>query len=221
MRMLKKCRKKRVKAGLLALLLICSGVTVQAQAEAESNRYADNDNRWYFQDVAIEGGLYTPTERNSSIPDGHITSLYGSYFLTHNLGFRSGASLIMDIEDSPYVKIPCLLAFRSKTLRLQPRYQPEDFKELLQDVILYIIPTRYEINLGPSFGYVWHNRRNFAVSADANFRMGFQFWRIGVNGNMGISYLLTKNFANREPFSDQPFRPVWFANLSVGASFRF
>jgi hypothetical protein len=91
----------------------------------------------------------------------------------------------------------------------------------LKTLILLLIPVRGEINIGPSFGYAWDARRNFASSLDANFRMGFQFWRIVINGNLGINYLWTKNFVDTAPYNRHSVTPVWFVNLSAGASFRF
>jgi hypothetical protein len=225
--MMQKCGKERLKVGLFTLFL-CLGIFVQAQTrivnelDIDNEHDINNDNRWYFHDIALERGLYTATQSNGNMSDGRITSFYGSYFLTHNLGIRSGISLITDLtNNSPYVKIPCLFAIRSRTFHiLTPK--AESFGEFLGNLFLAIIPSRYEINLGPSFGYVWNNQRNFASSIDLNFRMGFQIWRIGINGNMGINYLWTKNFVDKEfVMVNRQFRHAWFANLSLGVLFRF
>jgi hypothetical protein len=64
--------KKRIKAGLLTLF-ICFGIIAPAQKEPASKRYIDNDNWWYFQDIALERGLYLPATSNHNMSDGYIT----------------------------------------------------------------------------------------------------------------------------------------------------
>jgi hypothetical protein len=115
---------------------------------------------------------------------------------------------------------PFLFAIRFRTFHFA-HSEYETFKEALQNLILCIIPARCEINMGPSLGYVWNAQRKFASSFDFNLRMGFQFWRIGINGNMGINCLWTKNFVDKKTVNRQSYRPAWYANLSIGGSFRF
>jgi hypothetical protein len=217
--MMKKYRKKQIITGLLALFM-CSGMMASAQTEMENERYINNDNWRYFKDIALESGLYASTSGVNNMTDGSITSLYGSYFPVHNMGFRSGVSYIMDINHSDYVKIPLLFAIRSRTFHFS-HTEYETFWETLRDLILCIMPARCEVNTGPSLGYVHNAQRKFAASLDLNLRIGFQFWRIGINGNMGINYLLTKNFVDKKTVNRQSSRPAWFANLSIGGSFRF
>lgn len=223
--MIQKYGNEGIKAGLLALFM-CFCMFVQAQTELDAELDIDkehdieNDNRRYFHDIALERGTYfDATKLNSDLSDGFVTSIYGSYFLTHNLGFRSGISLITDLKnDSPYLKIPCLFAFRTPTFHFS-NWEAESFGEFLFSLFLAIMPTRCEVNLGPSIGYVWNNSRNFASSMDFNLRLGFQFWRIGINGNMGVNYLWTRNFVDRS--SARNVRPPWFVGFSGGVSFRF
>jgi hypothetical protein len=221
--MMQKCGKEQIKAVFFAFFM-CFGMLVQAQTEVVDELDLDtehnilDDNRRFFHDIALERGLYAATVMNGSLSDGRITSLYGSYFLTHNLGIRSGISLITDLNNSPYVKIPCLFAFRSPKFHFSNN-EPENFRQFLGTLFLMIIPVCFEANLGPSFGYVWNNQRSLASSLDFNCRLGFQFWRIGINGNMGVNYLWTKNFVDKE--TAKRLRHAWFANLSIGASFRF
>jgi hypothetical protein len=214
--MLQKQRKEWTKVCLFALFM-SFGTIVQAQTEIELKRYIDH---WYFQDIALERGLYMAMTMSDNLSDGRITSIYSSYFLNHWFGLRPGVSLITDLRDSQYLKIPCLFAVRSPTFHMV--LEPKSFREFLWSLFLCIMPTRWEVNVGPSLGYVWNNKRSLASSIDCNFRMGFQFWRIGINGNMGFNYLWTKNFVDRNIIAySRQIRPAWFANLSVGASFRF
>jgi hypothetical protein len=220
---MQRSENKLLRKGLIALF-ICFGLSAKAQTEFEIEEpHIENDNKLYFQDIVAEYGSYSTTALNSDMSEGYITSLYSGYFLTHWYGFRSGASLIMDLKhNSPYIKIPCLFAVRTPSLRLLIA-EPESFREFLLSIFLLIIPTRFELNVGPSLGYVWNNQRSFASSIDANLRMGFQIWRIEIHGNMGVNYLWTKNFIDRDYDRDYKrlFRPAWFINLSFGASFRF
>jgi hypothetical protein len=212
---------------LILLFILCAdgGMFAQAQTQAETvnewyqERYLDDDNWLYFRDIALERGMYMATGPSDDLSDGRITSLYGSFFLNNILGFRSGASLITDFEDT-FLKIPCLFALRSPTFS-GPNLESQNFGEFFRNLILYIIPKRCEINLGPALGYVWNNPRRWAFSIDGNFRLGLQFWRIGINGNIGVNYLLTKNFVDRDFLSAKTVRPAWFVNLSGGVSFRF
>jgi hypothetical protein len=195
-------------------------MAAQAQTEFEIEEpYIDNDNKLYYQDIVAEYGLYTDMAVNSSLSDGFVTSVYSGYFLTHWFGVRPGVSMIMDLNNSPYLKIPCLFAVRSPLVRTTIA-EPETFREFLFNFFLYILPTRYELNIGPSLGYVWNNRRHFASSIDMNLRMGFQIWQIGIHGNMGFNYLWTKNFINKDEIAKNA-RQAWYVNLSIGASFRF
>lgn len=225
--MLQKYEKEGIKAGLL-ILFMCFGMLAHARKDTVNTwykeRYMDNDNWLYFQDIALERGLYTATVSSDNLSDGLITSLYGSYFLNNIFGFRSGVSLITDLNsDSPYLKIPCLFAIRSRTFRIS--YDESDnFRDFWRNLfwnIMSAIPARFEINMGPSLGYIWDNQRSLAFSIDGNLRMGLQFWRIGIYGNMGLSYLCTKNFVDGNFMAKKRIRPAMFANISGGVSFRF
>jgi hypothetical protein len=195
-------------------------MTTYAQTEFIIEKPYIDDNKLYYQDIVAEYGLYTAIAANSSLSDGFVTSLYSGYFLTHWFGVRPGVSVIMDLTDnSPYLKIPCLFAVRSPIVRTTIA-EADTFREHLFNLFLHILPMRYEFNIGPSLGYVWNNRRRFASSIDMNLRMEFQIWRIGIHGNMGVNCLWTKNFIDRDRMAKN-VRQAWYANFSIGASFRF
>jgi hypothetical protein len=124
-------------------------------------------------------------------------------------------------------------------------YEDYSFFESLAHLVLSLVPTRFEINAGTSFGGIspYHSKgysglpngnsihtqttdisRRFASTLDANARIGFQFWRICVNGNFGVSYLLTQNinYYDIHPnLGEEKSNPSWLGNMGVGASFRF
>jgi hypothetical protein len=173
-------------------------------------------------------------------------SLHGSHFFNDKLGFRSGISFISEMDGSSmYLKIPLLFSFRTGAVSFSENndVEFESFQEILIDFLLNALPKRFEFNIGPSLGYMqprtdstrisldggeWmlaetiETRHRFASTLDANMRMTYQIWRIGLNINVGISYLWTKNSRRHTyyPINSQS-QPSWFANLGIGASFRF
>jgi hypothetical protein len=219
--MMQKRRNRQVKAGII-ILFICLGMIGKAQTNGFEivEPYGDDDNKWYFQDISFEAGSYIPTTIGD-LSTGFITNLSSGYYFNHWFGVRSGVSVITDLDDySSYMKIPCLITFRTPTVRLET-LEVGTLRDGLVNLFLLFLPTRFEFNIGPSLGYVRNAQHRFASSIDANLRMGFQFWRIVIHGNMGVNYLWTKNFVDRDIIRGKRSRPAWYANLSVGASFRF
>lgn len=225
----------------IILLFFCLALQIQ-QLSAQSYD-TDNDNWRYFYDIALESGIYIPIE--NSFPSGSITSLSGSYFWNDKLGVRSGVSLITGMDGSDkYFKVPFLFSFRTRTFTSDWNSDEdyENFGEMLVSLLLHVLPTRLELNIGPSFGYMTPGdsetytyingkevlretadiRHRFASSLDANARLSFQFWRICVTGNFGVNYLLTRNYDYRlyTP-REEKHHPSWFANLGLGVSYRF
>lgn len=204
-----------------------------------------NDNWRYFHDIAIENGLYIPTNEKT-MSSGSIMSLHGSYFFTDKFGFRSGLSLISGMDGSDkYLKIPLLFSFRTEAVSFAGGndIEFESFREALINFLINVVPKRFEFNAGFSLGYMtpkadsthifndggklmlaktFEASRRFASSLDANMRMSYQIWRIGLNINIGINYLWTKNYNHHDyyPINSQS-QPSLFANLGIGASFRF
>jgi len=218
----------------IKLILILSYFCLTAHAQQSKYEYDidDNDNWKYFYDIGIEGGRYISTD-NNIFNFNFFTTLTGSYFFSDKLGFRSGVSFISGMEGSDsYWKVPILFSIRSKTSQ--------------RGGGVVIGAARTEFNIGTSLGYISpkesityrsQNGREvsvitntvtskFASSLDANVRLSFQFWRICLNGNMGINYLWTRNynqhtFYHYAPNSEENIYPSWFWDVKVGASFRF
>jgi len=226
------------------LIISCFYMPIYAQQSENKYSITDNDNWKYFYDIGFESGLYSSTNAGGN-PSGSINTLTGSYFLSDKLGFRSGISLISEMDGSNYYwKIPLLFSFRTKTFS-GVFYNIEDiesFKDFFVSFLLYLLPTRFEFNVGTSLGYISPNdsqtdsyrngervhvessivNREFASSLDANFRLSYQIWRICLNGNLGINYLWTRNFNHYDgPWGNVKTNPSWFGNLSAGISFRF
>jgi hypothetical protein len=201
-----------------------------------------NNNCDYFHDVALERGAFIPTT-HGDLSDGTIITLHGSHFLNDKFGFRSGISYIYGLEGSNmYWKAPFLFAFRTGTISFNDDNDPEF--ETLRDyytyLLLNIIPKRFEFNAGVSLGYMTPDspyypdesflspsetmtlRYRFASSVDANMRIIYQIGQLGLHVNAGVSYLWTRNYIYSiyKPYCEES-HPAWFANLSIGASFRF
>jgi hypothetical protein len=234
---------------LIFVLFLCFNLSVSAQYH-----HSYNDNWRYFYDIGVEGGWFS-SMNNVSLSSERTFTVTGSYFFNHRFGFRSGVSFINGLAGgADYWRIPLLFAFRTRTVigeYFDPRPHspfytpPEEMRSNLGVFILSLLPTRFELNAGMSFGGIspfntktyWssdgHNfvhsetidiSRRFAASLDANARVSFQFWRICVNGNFGISYLLTRNIRHytiNPNTGDNRTNPSWFGNVGVGVSFRF
>ncbi len=226
---------KKVIFGFIFLFFLLS-----TQARQPEER---NDNWRYFRDIGVEYGIYIPTEYNN-LSNGSITNLHGGYFFNDKLGFRSGITLITGMEGSGnYWKIPFLFSVRTKTFNIEWNSDAEydNASDLLFNFLLFILPNSYELNIGPSLGYmtpknsityitqggaefseIYKINNRFASSIDANLRLSFQLGKICLNGNMGINYLLTKNYDYHFFIPDDTAqKPTWFVNLSVGVSYRF
>jgi hypothetical protein len=233
---------KKIRLAVIAFLLILPIQSANAQMIHSDN---DNDNFRYFYDIAVDVGSYMPMNATamSSFSDGSVISLSGSYYYNDKFGFRSGISYISGLYGcDKYLKVPFLFSFRTRTFHWLIDRESDNLRELLLDLLLLLLPTRFELNVGPSLGYInpskyayYTNirgndvlvqtadiRSRFASSIDANARVTFQFWRICINGNIGFNYLLTNNFDYRiySPNTEK-VNASWFLNASAGLSFRF
>ena len=232
------CEKFKSAVVIFLLILLTQQSNAQMIESAD-----DNDNLKYFHDIAIETGAYTPID--NSFSGGNVVTLSGSHYWNDKWGLRSGLSFITAVEGSDkYFKIPVLFSFRTKTFVgvFEDKDVYDNFGEFLLNFILQILPTRFELNAGASLGYITPAksasyivengrksllstadvRSRFASSLDVNGRLSFQFWRICVTGNLGLSYLLTNNYDYRIYYPrEEKIRCSWFVNASCGLSFRF
>ena len=206
----------------------------------------ENDSWKYFHDITLEIGSYiTMSSVEDFFSDATVFSLSGSYYWDNKFGIRSGISCIMGVDGSDkYFKLPVLFSFRTRTFtsNWEPDYEYENFGSMLLHFLFNILPTRFELNIGVSLGYmtpesyVVHRiidekkvlsqtadiRSPFASSIDTNVRLSFQFGRVGIPVNFGMNYLLTGNYDYRLYYPrEEKIRSLWFANLSVGLSYRF
>jgi hypothetical protein len=208
-----------------SLLFFCLAFSLQA-LEAKYGR--DNDNRYYFYDVAFDNSIFIPVS-NKDLSTGTVIALQGSYFLNDKWGFRSGVSYISGLDGSDmYWKVPVLFAFQSATATsiANPYMEFETFRDYLVHFLLNAVPKRFEFNAGLSLGYMTPDagglRSRFASSIDANMRIIYPIRSFGLYINTGVSYLWTRNYIHFDykPYPEES-RPAWFANLGVGLSYRF
>ncbi|MDR0332921.1 MAG: hypothetical protein LBI15_05600 [Dysgonamonadaceae bacterium] len=235
----------KVRIIVFCVFAVITMITAKAQIHTAPD--SENDNWRYFKDIGIERGTFIPMSK-FNLSSGNALTITGSYFYSDKWGFRSGVSFIDGLAGGAnYWRVPILFAFRTRTFTadydLNDMYEDYSFSgSLTRGLIGFffsLLPTRFEMNAGASFGGIspYHSKgyssngshitdisRTFASTLDANMRIGFQFWRICVNGNFGISYLLTQNinYYDIHPnLGEEKSNPSWLGNMGVGASFRF
>jgi hypothetical protein len=243
------------KVRIIVFCVIAVTTMITAKAQIHPAPDSENDNWRYFKDIGIERGTFTPMSK-FNLSSGSALTITGSYFYNDKFGFRSGVSSIDGLAGGAnYWRVPILFAFRTRTftadydLNQHDMYEDYSFSTSLTrglvGFFLSLLPTRFEMNAGASFGGIspYHSKgysmlpngnyihtktidisQRFASTLDANMRIGFQFWRICVNGNLGVSYLLTQNinYYDIHPnLGEEKSNPSWLGNVGVGASFRF
>lgn len=201
-----------------------------------SQRYNDiSDNRKYYYDIGFN---YSTLLFHG---DASMISLQGAYYLTSNLGIRTGLGYTRDVTDDCdwLIKVPALFTYRTETVDSMNPYLDdcETFGEMLFATLWYILPKRFELNAGPSFGYMDTYRKftegekiksdNYfintkpMVTIDANAKMTIPIGRIGLDFSLGVSYFLTRNIKYYSPDNLDNKISRWMGNLSVGAHYRF
>ncbi|MFV0417923.1 MAG: hypothetical protein ACK5KT_04190 [Dysgonomonas sp.] len=209
-----------------------SFMTLSSQAQI----YNDiSDNKKYFYDLGFN---YSTLIFHG---DASMIGLNGAYYFTPNLGIRTGLLYTRDLTDDCdwLIKVPALFSFRTETIEsMTPNLDDcETFGEMLFSSLLYILPKRFELNAGPSFGYMDTYRKfteeekiksdNYfintkpMVTLDANAKMIILIGRVGLDFSMGVSYFLTRNikYYSFDNLDNKISR--WMGNLSVGAHYRF
>ena len=236
---------------LLLILFPCLLIQAQQQdiylESYPRESLVEDDNQKYFYDIAVDAGLYIPMDEASDFAGGSTINISGAYYFDNKWGVRSGLSLISDMEGSDaYLKVPVLFSYRTKLFQLNwddSGSDTDDFSmsDFLLGIFFSLFPSRLEFNTGPSLGYMTSNpnfsyhyqngqaitsgtfgvKSQFAASWDANIRLSYQIWRIGITGSFGVNYLFTKNYQYRCFLPMETYEPKWFGNLSLGASFSF
>ena len=216
----------------LLLFILFSLIALSLHAQI----YNDiSDNKKYYYDI---GFTYSTLIFHG---DASMIGLQGGYYLTPNLGLRTGLSYTRDLTDDCdwLIKVPALFSFRTETVEsMAPTLDDcETFGEILFSTLVAILPKRFELNAGPSFGYM-DTYRKFAeeekiksdnyfinvkpmVTLDANAKMTIPIGRVGFDFSLGVSYFLTRNikYYSQDNLDNKISR--WMGNLSVGAHYRF
>lgn len=215
---------------LLLVFLSFVFLTLRAQKHIDIS-----DNRKYYYDVGFN---YSTLIFHG---DASMISLHGAYYLTPNLGIRTGLGYTRDLTDDCdwLIKVPVLFTYRTETIdSMNPNLDDcETFGEMLFASLWYILPKRFELNAGPSFGYMDTYRRfteeekiksdNFfinvkpIVTLDANAKMIIPIGRVGFDLSLGVSYFLTRNIKYYSPDNLDNKISRWMGNFSVGAHYRF
>lgn len=195
----------------------------------------ESGNKRYFYDLGLS---YSTLIFQG---DGSMLNLHGAYYLSPNWGVRTGLSYSSDITDDCdwMIKIPALLSFRTETIEsMEPDFDDDDsFGQMLFSSLLYILPKRFEVNVGPSFGYMSSydlpNKQGKLVddfycigtkpmvTLDLNGKMTIPIKRVGIDLSMGVSYFLTKNIKSYSHNGSEERVHRWMGNFSVGVYYRF
>lgn len=201
---------------------------------AQTSRF-ESDNNKYFFDI----GLSYSTMIFEG--DGTMVNLHGAYYFAPNLGIRTGLSYTSNITDDCdwMIKIPALFSFRTETIEsMEPNFDDDEtLGEMLFSSLLYILPKRFEINAGPSFGYMspynlpnkhgqlvedfYYINTKTMATLDLNGKMTIPINRVGVDLSLGVSYFLTKNIKSVSPNGVDSKTHRWIGNFSVGIHYRF
>lgn len=214
---------------LLTFILIYFSLTAQTFIDTT------DDNRKYYHDIGLSYSyiLYHG--------DGKMVNLHGAYYFNPNLGVRTGLSYTRGITDDCnwMIKIPALFSLRTGTIEdMEPGFDgDESLGEFLFMTLLCILPKRFEVNMGPSFGYMTPERKFSAeekkksdnyyienkmmVALDANAKMTIPMRRVGIDFSLGVSYLLTKNIKYYSPDNLSNKTQRWIGNFTMGAHYRF
>lgn len=194
-----------------------------------------DDNRKYFYDIGLSYSYLIFRD------DSRMVNLQGAYYFSPNMGIRTGLSYSGGITDDCdwMIKIPALFSFRTATAEgLEPMYDgDETFGEILFMSLLYLLPKRFEVNMGPSFGYMTADKKYASdeklksdnyfienkpmVTMDTNVKMTIPIKRIGIDFSLGVSYLFTKNIKYYSPDNLSNRTQRWIGNFSMGAHYRF
>lgn len=195
----------------------------------------ESDNKKYFYDL---GFSYSTLIFRG---DASMLNLHGAYYFSPNWGVRTGISYTSDISDDCdwLIKVPALFSFRSETVdSTEPAFDDDDsFGQMLFSALWYILPKRFEVNAGPSFGYMSPFRKftedeklysdNYyintkpMVTMDLNGKMTIPINRVGIDLSLGVSYFLTKNIKSYSLNSTDTKIYRWMGNFSVGIHYRF
>ena len=207
-------------------------VTLSLQAQI----YNDvSDNKKYFYDIGFS---------HSTLifhGDASMIGFNGGYYFSQNWGMRSGLLFTRDLTDDCdwLVKVPALFSYRTETVDgFEPDFDNcETFGEMLLYGLFSILPKRFELNAGPSLGYMDTDRKyteedkkgsdNYYINTkpmlmlEANARMIIPMGRVGLDVSMGVNYFLTRNvkYYSSNGFDNSISR--WMGNISVGMHYRF
>lgn len=206
---------------------------------------ANNDDKNYFHDVSFDLGVY-PYINKVYQPNltGSVISFQNVNYLSDKIGFRTGISIINDLEGSDRLySVPIYFAYRTSTQRKFAIGPVSSIQELIIGVILGLIPRNCEFNIGTNIGFIDKDntkgflmidnkafsnsyivKNSFWSSIDGGVRLKYNIWRFGLVLSPGLSYSLTRNFifdSDLPNDENNGLRPAMFFRFTGGISFRF
>jgi len=196
--------------------------------------------------VSINYGIFPSVTSDELKPElfGNVVSADFAYFFYNRIGFRTGFSVIKDLEGTDgFYSVPLLFAYRTKVHReFYIGGDIDSFGDLIFKIILGLIPKHAEYNIGFNLGYInpdnnlglvsyndgpyykegFLTQNRFFTSADAGLRLTYRIYRFGIVLSPSASYVLTNNFEfYSEQGSNNGYSPDWFLKMTIGLSYRF
>ena len=204
-----------------------------------------NDDKYYFHDVSLDVGVY-PFINKTFQPSliGNIISVQNVNYLNEKVGFRTGFSLINDLEGSNALySIPIYFAYRTSTQNAFVLGTVSSIQELIMGIIMGLFPRNYEFNIGANIGYIDKDKSKsyilidnnkylnsyvvespFWSTIDGGMRLNYKIWRFGIVISPGLSYSLTRNFrfeSSLPNHNQNGLKPSMYFRITGGISFRF
>ena len=207
--------------------------------------FAQQDEELFFHDISFNHGLF------ASLNSGRYENLLGwkyslqtSYYLFNDMGFRTGVSLVNDLEGtSKFYSVPIQLVYRTpidKSFMIGGRV--ESIEELLFKIILGLIPRQADYHCGINIGYIepdnslglssvnggswtqqgYQTEQRFLATLDIGLRLQYKIKRIGIIVAPAVSYVLSENFKYySETGYNNGYTPQWFLTMTMGLAYQF
>lgn len=220
------------------IIFIILGILYSLNSNSQTLTDPTDDNRKFYYDLGIN---YSTLIFSG---EGSMINLQGAYYLSPNLGFRTGLSYSSNITDDSnwMLKVPILFSYRTSTIDggyfdINNDSDDQTIGAIIINILINILPKRFELNIGPAIGYIdpekmitnevkFGSGNNFIknkvmLSLDANAKMIFPIKRFGIDFSFGASYLITNNIEYYPYDNLSSKKQRWIGNFTLGAHYRF
>lgn len=204
-----------------------------------------NEEKFFFHDISFEYGLFASL--NSSRYEnlvGWKYSLQTSYYFFNDMGFRTGVSLVNDLEGTnKFYSVPIQFVYRTSIDKsFMIGGSVDSFEELLFKIFLGLIPRQADYHCGINVGYIepdnnlglssinggewvqegYQTEQRFLTTLDLGLRLQYKIKRVGIIVAPSVNYVLSKNFKYySETGYNNGYTPQWFLSMTMGLSYQF